>query len=77
MLYLTDTLYLKAEEFNPVPCKCWVGPDFIFLDSPLELHCVLGFLLFRCMENTDATKKNREVLVILKITKLCYTGGWK
>lgn len=68
----------KAEEFNPVPCKSWAGPDYIFLDSPLELlHCVLGFLLFRCTENTDAAKKNREVLVILKISRLYYTRGWK
>lgn len=68
----------KAEEFNPGPCKCWIGPDFIFLDSPLDLlHCVLRFLLFRCMENTAAAKKNREVLVILKISRLYYTGGWK
>lgn len=68
----------KAEEFNPVPCKCWVGPDLIFLDSPLQLlRCVLGFLLFRCIENTGAAKKNREVLVILKISRLYYTGEWK
>jgi len=37
------------------------------------LHCVLRFFLLRCIENTDAAKKNREALVILKISRLYYT----
>lgn len=49
-------------------------PGFNKMSSALEvLCCVLELFLFRCIKNTDAAKKNREVLFTLKITRLYYT----